>query len=173
MSYEEAKAGKVKLCRIDPEFLNSMARGQEQGDVKHAEHHWRNGLSYTAVLEAVKRHVQELEFGEILDKETGVHHAALAALGLMYIHHFDKRPLEFDRFDDRPFADRSRSVAGEDSPNPEQGLDLDQTPGGSGRIIYGSGRPNGIGGFDDLSARPLPFREGRHSLRNKSENGDQ
>lgn len=80
--------GKPMLTLIDPLFIEEMARQQEIGDVKHATHHWMEGVDSKEILNAIKRHIAAIEQGEISDDGGKTLHTAAAACGLMYLAHY-------------------------------------------------------------------------------------
>lgn len=125
--YQKAKLaeGKAPLEKIDPDFVDAMARVQAAGDEKHANHHWTEGVPFSAVIGAVKRHVADIERGEEIDLETGEQHAAHAANGLMYIHHFLSNPEQYGSFDDRPYVAYGsvRNAAGRSAEPNRDGVD--------------------------------------------------
>jgi len=79
---------KPPLQKINPVFIEGMARVAHMGDKKHADTHWTLGLPWSAVMGAVKRHIAKFEAGEVADSESGENHLLHAAVGLMFMHYY-------------------------------------------------------------------------------------
>lgn len=136
--------GKAPLSLIDPRFTEEVARVLAIGEQKYGRANWQ-GLKVERLLDAVKRHTLELEKSNDHDDETGLHHAAHAASGLMFI---------FWLLNNRPASDDRRwsaAVPGvreqrgrvQSVPHSEKGLDMQpvptQTPSGSQKRAYSTG----------------------------------
>lgn len=96
-------SSKPKLGLIDPSFLEGVARVLGQGEAKYGGPNWLEGLDWSRVTDAAKRHILALEKGEEFDPETGERHTFHAACCLMFLNHYMEKP-EYGRFDDRRFA---------------------------------------------------------------------
>lgn len=103
IKYDELKP---RLSLVDPSFLEGVARVLGFGEQKYGGPNWMEGLSWTRVLDAAKRHILSLESGEEFDPETGERHTLHAACCLMMINHYMRKP-EYERFDDRRFAGKN------------------------------------------------------------------
>lgn len=112
-------ADKAPLSLIDPRFTEEVARVLATGEAKYGISNWR-GLTVERLLDAVKRHILELEKSNDYDHETDLHHAAHAASGLMFIRWIaENRPEQ----DDRRWASRVPRV-------PAVGRDIQPQPSG-------------------------------------------
>lgn len=88
---------KAPLSLINPVFTEEVARVLAFGEAKYGKNNWR-GLQVERLLDAVKRHVLEIEKGNDYDEETGLPHAAHAASGLMLVEWIrTHRPEQDDR----------------------------------------------------------------------------
>lgn len=142
--------GKAPLSLIDPRFTEEVARVLAIGEQKYGRANWQ-GLKVERLLDAVKRHVLELEKSNDHDDETGLHHAAHAASGLMFIFWLlNNRPESDDRRWGMPVGSipavpgvRERQGGIQPVANSEKGLDMQpvptQTPSGSQKRAYSTG----------------------------------
>jgi hypothetical protein len=106
--YAAKKAGKPPLQKLDPEFLIEMANVCGFGDNKHKDTHWTQGLPWSEVLGAVKRHIAAFELGsEINVDDGGNHHLAHAATGLMFLFHYARHADRYGHLNDLRFFPRS------------------------------------------------------------------
>lgn len=96
---------KPPMALIDPEFLEDMADGLAAGEAKYGEDNWRtgDGLRYSQLISASKRHIQAFEKGQEVDTETDLPHLALAACNLMMLASYGYEP-HGPGIDDRRFA---------------------------------------------------------------------
>ena len=85
-SYKSAKKGKDPLALISPDFQASVSRALGEGEGKHQDRHWRDGVDPNEVLAAIERHIACIKRGEVCDPKTGIEHAAYAAAGLQIMH---------------------------------------------------------------------------------------
>lgn len=154
--------GKPKLTLINPHFLEAMAILQEEGDKKHQEHHWLLGVPVNEILNAMKRHIHEIEKGERYDGDTVHQHATAVALGAMYIFHYTRNYEEYEEFFTLLY-DRSTEfggpVVGSFIPDEDVSGRIDKVPGGSSGDIQEPLVRRGRR-FDDIIARPrVPFTD--------------
>lgn len=83
--------GKPRLDLIPSEFLIEIAKALTYGGNLYGEHNFRNGIDYSRLLSAAKRHI-ELELAGIeSDKDSGHSHlahagASLAMYAFMKVH---------------------------------------------------------------------------------------
>lgn len=136
--------GKAPLSLIDPRFTEEVARVLAIGEQKYGRANWQ-GLKVERLLDAVKRHVLELEKSNDHDDETGLHHAAHAASGLMFIYWLlNNRPAS----DDRRWSAAMPGVreprgSVQPIPDSEKGLDMQPVPApsspGSQKRAYSTG----------------------------------
>lgn len=136
--------GKAPLSLIDPRFTEEVARVLAIGEQKYGRANWQ-GLKVERLLDAVKRHVLELEKSNDHDDETGFHHAAHAASGLMFIYWLlNNRPASDDRrWSAAVPGVRERGGSVQPIPNSEKGLDMQPVPAasssGSQKRAYSTG----------------------------------
>ncbi|QOI69782.1 hypothetical protein IBZ20DMU1_38 [Acinetobacter phage DMU1] len=99
MSGNKFDQEKVDLHVLDPFFIEGTARVAQFGEQKYGRSNWMQGLTQTRIINAIKRHIAQIEKGEDIDEESGFHHAYHAAWGcqvLAYQHrnrqtHLDDR----------------------------------------------------------------------------------
>lgn len=114
MSYKTE--GKYRPTKLDPDFLIELAHLQEIGDEKHKDHHWRDGVSVSAMVDAIKRHTQSIERGEYIDPDTGIPHSSAIACTCMYISFYTRNLSTYRPFFDLPFAGGHSNLAKERVP---------------------------------------------------------
>ena len=127
--------GKAPISLIDPRFTEEVARVLAIGEQKYGRANWQ-GLKVERLLDAVKRHTLELEKSNDHDDETGLHHAAHAASGLMFIFWLlNNRPESDDRRWGLPMGNipavpgvRERQGGIQPVPDSEKGLDMQPVP---------------------------------------------
>lgn len=136
--------GKAPLSLIDPRFTEEVARVLAIGEQKYGRANWQ-GLKVERLLDAVKRHTLELEKSNDHDDETGLHHAAHAASGLMFIFWLlNNRPASDDRRWSTPVPGVREQRGGvQPVADSKKGLDMQpvptQTPSGSQKRAYSTG----------------------------------
>lgn len=136
--------GKAPLSLIDPRFTEEVARVLAIGEQKYGRANWQ-GLKVERLLDAVKRHTLELEKSNDHDDETGLHHAAHAASGLMFIFWLlNNRPASDDRrWSASVPGVRERRGSVQPVADSEKGLGVQpvptQTPSGSQKRAYSTG----------------------------------
>jgi hypothetical protein len=92
---------KPMMSLITPEFLEELAKVLTMGAVKYHKHNWLKGLSYEETYDSLLRHANAWLSGEMLDKESGLHHMAHVACNAMFLLTYDARNT-YQKFDDRP-----------------------------------------------------------------------
>lgn len=136
--------GKAPLSLIDPRFTEEVARVLAIGEQKYGRANWQ-GLKVERLLDAVKRHTLELEKSNDHDDETGLHHAAHAASGLMFIFWLlNNRPASDDRrWSAAVPGVREQRGSVQPVSDSEKGLGVQpvpaQTPSGSQKRAYSTG----------------------------------
>lgn len=110
---------KVDLHVLDPLFVEGTARVSQFGEQKYGRSNWKKGLTQTRIINAIRRHLAQIEKGEDIDDESGFHHAYHIAWGcqvLAYQHrngqyHLDDRRWSED-LQSNNFRDGSRAGIG-------------------------------------------------------------
>lgn len=90
---------KVDLHVLDPLFVEGTARVAQFGEQKYGKSNWKKGLTQTRIINAMRRHLAQIEKGEDIDDESGFHHAYHVAWGCQVLayqhrngqHHLDDR----------------------------------------------------------------------------------
>lgn len=101
MSGNKFDQEKVDLHVLDPFFIEGTARVAQFGEQKYGRSNWMQGLTQSRILNAIKRHIAQIEKGEDIDEESGFHHAYHAAWGcqvLAYQHRNDQTELDDRRW---------------------------------------------------------------------------
>ena len=85
-------AGKIRLDLIDPEFELSLGRVLTKGAEIHGEYSWQTlPNAEIRYLAALKRHVNAIARGELIDPASGEFHAAHVAVNAMFLEHFQRQ----------------------------------------------------------------------------------
>lgn len=110
---------KVDLHVLDPLFVEGTARVAQFGESKYGKSNWKKGLTQTRIINAMRRHLAQIEKGEDIDDESGFHHAYHIAWGCQVLayqhrngqHHLDDRRWSED-FQSDNFHNGSRAGIG-------------------------------------------------------------
>lgn len=110
---------KVDLHVLDPLFVEGTARVAQFGESKYGKSNWKKGLTQTRIINAMRRHLAQIEKGEDIDDESGFHHAYHIAWGCQVLayqhrngqHHLDDRRWSED-FRSNNFHDGTRAGIG-------------------------------------------------------------
>jgi dATP/dGTP diphosphohydrolase len=94
---------KVPLTLVWPGFVAGIARVLRFGARKYARGNWMRGMSFSEVLDAMKRHIAKIELGEDIDPETGESHLYHLGCDAMFLSYYQngERSAEYAAFDDR------------------------------------------------------------------------
>ena len=68
---------KIATNLVPYEAIAAIALGLNYGAVKYEPHNFKKGLSYTQLLESLKRHIAAIERHENIDADSGLPHWAL------------------------------------------------------------------------------------------------
>lgn len=67
---------KIRFDLIPPDALSAMVHVLTFGADKYGDRNWERGMSWGRLIGAAHRHLNAIQRGEDLDKETGLPHAA-------------------------------------------------------------------------------------------------
>ena len=98
---------KVDLHVLDPLFVEGTARVSQFGESKYGKSNWKKGLTQTRIINAMRRHLAQIEKGEDIDDESGFHHAYHIAWGCQVLA-YQHRNGQF-HLDDRRWSEDFRS----------------------------------------------------------------
>jgi len=76
MSGTKYDGDKLRMDLIPPEVMTAIAEVLTMGAVKYDDHNWREGIQYSRVVGALKRHLTAWEGGEVYDSESKLNHMA-------------------------------------------------------------------------------------------------
>lgn len=93
---------KPDLDLIPPEFQDAVALAFMDGERKYSRHNYRNGMDWTRLLSAAKRHLNAFSAGEDYADDSKVHHlghagACIAMLMDFYVNKLgndNRRPIK-------------------------------------------------------------------------------
>ena len=87
---------KNRLELVDPISIEGLAAVLTFGAQKYAADNWRNGLEYSRLIGAMKRHLSAFEKGEDIDPESGLPHIDHLGCCWMFLSNFTKTRPELD-----------------------------------------------------------------------------
>ena len=93
---------KIDTNLVPYEGIVAAAMAFNYGALKYQAHNYRKGLSFTNLLESLKRHAHALELGEEIDLDSGLPHYAMIAANAMMLAH---NVMQGVVIDDRPVFD--------------------------------------------------------------------
>lgn len=79
-------SGKPQMSLLDPLWLEGVASVLTFGATKYDAHNWRKGFKHSRLLDAVLRHINAHNKGEVIDPESNLHHLLHASCGLMMLY---------------------------------------------------------------------------------------
>ena len=78
-------AGKAPISLIDRHAIEEIAAVLAFGANKYAAHNWRNGISYSRLIDAALRHLFAFADGEDNDPESNLSHIAHAGCCVVFL----------------------------------------------------------------------------------------
>lgn len=87
---------KVRLELVDALAVEGLASVLTFGARKYAANNWREGLEYTRLIGALKRHLSAIEKGEDIDTESGLPHIDHLGCCWMFLSNFMKTRPDLD-----------------------------------------------------------------------------
>jgi len=105
---------KNRLDLIPPYAIEGIGRILTFGAKKYAAYNWAEGIAYSRIIGAIKRHLLAIERGEDYDPESGELHIDHIACNAAFLQTFQRFPDRYDKFDDRFWKpiDRTQPVEG-------------------------------------------------------------
>lgn len=103
----ESIGTKIPTNLVPYELTAAAALGLNYGAGKYDAHNFKKGLSYTDLLESIKRHVAALERHETVDEDSGLPHWVLLCSSVAMLAH---NVAQGKVIDDRPPFDPSQEV---------------------------------------------------------------
>lgn len=92
-------AAKPKLSLVPGALVRACARALMYGAKKYAPHNWRRGMSVSECHDALLRHAMQINDGEMLDSESGLHHMDHIIANAAFIAEYLERS-EYESFND-------------------------------------------------------------------------
>lgn len=100
---------KPKFHLIDPHFELGLAEVLTSGADKYSDENWREGRLFTDYISAARRHLNAIERGEDIDRESGQQHSYHLGCCAMFLSEFIRQKEKYAKFDNRhkdPVSDR-------------------------------------------------------------------
>ncbi len=92
--------GKNRLDLIPPAATEGIGLVLTFGAKKYAPYNWTNGINYSKIIGAIKRHLLAIEKGENFDAESGLLHIDHIACNAAFLQTFQRHE-KYLKFDDR------------------------------------------------------------------------
>ena len=83
-------AGKAPLSLIDPYFIEALAFHMQKGAIKYKRGNWQLDLDPEKILNAEKRHSNQIQKNQVIDEETGSHHSIAIAANAMMLYFYER-----------------------------------------------------------------------------------
>ena len=99
--------GKPPMSMLPGAALVAVAEVLDFGAQKYGRDNWRQGFSYSRLVDAMLRHIYAFQEGEDYDPETGLNHIAHAACCALFLLHYTENAVGTDPGDDRPNTNQS------------------------------------------------------------------
>lgn len=81
--------GKLRMDLIPPEAEEALAEVLTYGSMKYGDNNWKEGISYSKVYGALRRHLLAWRNNEIIDDESGLPHLWHAFTELAFLIYYD------------------------------------------------------------------------------------
>jgi len=101
-------AGKPPMSMLPGAALEAVALVLDFGAHKYGRDNWRNGFSYSRLMDAAVRHLYTFQEGEDNDPETGLSHIAHASCCLLFLLHYIETSVGVPEGDDRPNTEHNK-----------------------------------------------------------------
>lgn len=93
MKFDEEKN---RLELVDALAIEGIGKVLTFGAKKYSADNWRNGIEYTRLIGAIKRHLSSIEQGEDIDPESGLPHIDHIGCEVMFLSNFMKTRPDLD-----------------------------------------------------------------------------
>jgi len=100
VSFKKDDTNKLRLELIDPDFINGVGAVLTFGAAKYEANNWKKAKSKEnreRIKGAMLRHQTALMSGEIIDSDSGLHHAYHIATNAMFLAYHDLRDNEHEK----------------------------------------------------------------------------
>ena len=101
-SKRDTRDGKGRFDLLPTRAIARLARHFESGAKKYGDRNWENGIKYSRVMGALKRHLDAWWDNEDTDPESGNNHLYHVLCNAMFLAHYVSYPKIYKDFDDRP-----------------------------------------------------------------------
>ena len=88
--------GKARFDLISAGPLQELAMIYTYGAKKYADRNWEKGMAFGRLYAATQRHLNAFWSGQSIDEESGMHHLAHAAFGMLALMELEKTHPELD-----------------------------------------------------------------------------
>jgi len=83
-------ADKLRYDLIPPGPMEAVAAVFTAGASKYDDRNWELGMDYGRIYAASQRHLTAYWGGQMYDRDTGIHHLAHAAFGMLALMEYDR-----------------------------------------------------------------------------------
>lgn len=93
--------GKLRLDLIPPAATVGVGLVLTFGAKKYAPYNWANGINYSRIIGAIKRHLLAIEQGQDYDLESCLLHIDHIACNAAFLQTYQRHSKQYGKFDDR------------------------------------------------------------------------
>lgn len=93
---------KLRFDLIPPSVERALASVLTYGAKKYDDRNWENGIKFSRIYGAVRRHLNSFWDGTDIDSESGMPHLWHALCGIAFLISYEAEGSEYDGYDDRP-----------------------------------------------------------------------
>jgi hypothetical protein len=83
--------GKLRFDLVAPDAHGGLVKVLTFGANKYADRNWENGMDWSRLLGALRRHIHAIEMGEIIDSDSGLEHIDHAQCCVHFLSAYMKR----------------------------------------------------------------------------------
>ena len=88
--------GKLQYSLLPKDGLEEIVKVLQYGAKKYGRDNWKLCNDKNRYIDALYRHLEAYRAGEMLDKDTNLHHLAHLACNTLFLLYFDKQDKECD-----------------------------------------------------------------------------
>lgn len=92
--------GKLRLDLIPTSLEKAVGTILTSGANVYGPNNWREGISYTRVVAALKRHLNSFLAGDLIDKDSGKPHLWHVACNVAFLIEFEQHPEKYANLND-------------------------------------------------------------------------
>ena len=106
---KKSDTDKLRYDLLSPWATEQVVKVLTAGAAKYGDRNWENGIHWTRIIAAIRRHLAAIEMGYETDPDSGLPHSAHLACEIHFLQHFEIFRKDFD---DRVKRDVGLSITG-------------------------------------------------------------